>query len=234
MAKKKRKISATVKEYRKHRERIRRFIKRNEKRGFVFEGSVLPSIPKKITKASVRRLAKLTPEELYKKSSYVSRETGEVVEQSEARKMLRRLSAKKAGDTRKKKKEVTNRKDEHYNLNTDTSFFGRTTIYVWKAELAKFAHGEFYELLLSWMNSLIAENGEDNVAIMLQEAESNGVFLTWDVAYKENEMKRYTASLLDYMPDQGVMYKEQKLDALEYMKRIDTAIEENEHFESYD
>lgn len=234
MAKNKKRVSATVKEYRKQRERIRRFLKRNENRGFVFKENTLPNAPKKITKASVRRLAKLTPEELYKKSKYVSRETGEVIEQSEARKMLRKASAKKAQETRKKKKQTKSKKEERYNLNTDTSFFTRTTIYVWKAELAKFAHGQFYELLLSWMNSLISENGEENVALMLQEAESNGVFLTWDVAYKEDEMQRYIASLIDYMPDQGVMYKEEQLDRLEYMKRLDTAMEENESWESYD
>lgn len=234
MAKKKKRVSASVKEYRKQRERIKRFIKRNEKRGFVFKENALPAIPKKITKASVRRLAKLTPEELYKKSKYVLRETGEVIKTEEARKMLRKASAKKAQETRKKKKQAQLKKDEHYNLNTDTTFFERTAIYIWKAELAKFAHGQFYDLLLSWMNSLIAENGEENVALMLQEAESNGVFLTWDVAYKENEMQRYTASLIDYMPDQGVMYKQEQLDKLEYMKRIDSAMEENESWESFD
>lgn len=234
MAKKKKRVSAVVNEYRKQRNRVRRFIKRNEKRGFVFKESVLPSIPKKITKASVRRLAKLTPEELYKKSSYVSRETGEIIEQSEARKMLRKASAKKAQETRKKKKQDTGKKEERYKRNTDTSFFARTVIFTWKSELAKFAHSNFYDLMLSWIDSLISQNGEENVATMIQEAENNGVFLTWHVMYREDEMHQYIATLLDYMPDQGVMYKEEQLDSLEFMKRLDTAIEESESWKSYD
>lgn len=234
MAKKKRKLSEVEKQYKRNRDRIKQFISRNEKRGFVFKENIIPKIPKKIKPESVRKLERLTPEALYKKSKYVSRETGEVIKQEEARKMLRKSSAKKAQETRKKKKQVQAKKDEHYKLNTDTSFFARTAIYVWKAELAKFAHGQFYDLLLSWMNSLIAKNGEENVALMLQEAESNGVFLTWDVAYKENEMQRYIGSLIDYMPDQGVMYKEEQLDKLEYMKHLDSAMEENESWESFD
>lgn len=241
MAKKKVKVNETALEYRKQRKRVQNFIRRNEKRGFVFSENVLPGIPKKITKASVRRLAKLTPEELYKKSKYVSPETGEVLKQEEARKMFRKKSAKKAQETRKRKKDQSykksqsqNKKDNRYNLNTDSSFFARTVIYIWKAELNKFAEGGLHDLLLAWMNSLIFENGEENTAKMIQTAQEDGIFLTWEVVYKESEAYRYMASLIDYMPQQGVMYKEEQLDKLEYMKRLDSSLEENESWESYD
>ena len=68
---KKRKQTETEKLYSKQLKRIKQFIRRAEKRGFVFEEDIIPQKPKKVTKASVRKLEKLTPEKLYKKSLYL-------------------------------------------------------------------------------------------------------------------------------------------------------------------
>lgn len=68
----------TIKEqYRKERQRIQRFIRSAEKRGYLFEEDILPPIPNTITKASVRRLAKLKPDFLYSHAHYVDPMTGE-------------------------------------------------------------------------------------------------------------------------------------------------------------
>lgn len=78
MAKKpKRKMSQLESEYSKQRKRIQNFMRRAEKRGYVFEENALPAKPKKITKASVNRLSKLTAQELYKKAFYVDENSGE-------------------------------------------------------------------------------------------------------------------------------------------------------------
>ena len=58
------------KEYYKNRTRIQRFVRSAEKRGYTFEENVLPKIPKRITEGSVRRLEKITPDYLYRKSTY--------------------------------------------------------------------------------------------------------------------------------------------------------------------
>ncbi len=95
----KRKMSTVEKEYRKERKRVQSFIKRAEKRGYVFENFTLPQKPKKITQASVNRLKKLTPKELYKKAQYIAPETGELVESRFGLKRAREVGIKKRQET---------------------------------------------------------------------------------------------------------------------------------------
>lgn len=65
----KKKLSETKAAYMKQRRRVQRFIRSAEKRGYSFPDNILPDIPKNPTKASVNRLAKLTPEKLYSKAT---------------------------------------------------------------------------------------------------------------------------------------------------------------------
>ena len=90
----------------KERRRIQSFIRRATKRGYIIPSDILPSIPKNITKASINRLKKITPKNIYEKSEYVSRETGEIVSGEKGRVQERKKSAEKAKQTRQKKKEV--------------------------------------------------------------------------------------------------------------------------------
>lgn len=87
----------------KERRRIQVFIRRATKRGYIIPSDILPSIPKNITRASINRLKKITPKNIYEKSEYVSRETGEVLTGKQGRVIERRISAKKAQATRARK-----------------------------------------------------------------------------------------------------------------------------------
>ena len=100
---KKRKQTETEKLYSKQLKRIKQFIRRAEKRGFVFKEDIIPQKPKKVTKASVRKLEKLTPEKLYKKGLYVSEETGEFYKAENRIKEERKQRARKAAKTRKER-----------------------------------------------------------------------------------------------------------------------------------
>lgn len=103
---KKQKQSEAEKLYAKQLKRIKQFIRRAEKRGFIFEEDVIPQKPKKVTKASVRKLEKLTPEKLYKKSLYLEESTGEIEVAQKRRKEERKQSAKKAAKTRKERQKA--------------------------------------------------------------------------------------------------------------------------------
>lgn len=100
---KKRKQTEAEKLYSKQLKRIKQFIRRAEKRGFIFEEDIIPQKPKKVTKASVRKLEKLTPEKLYKKSLYVEESTGEIEEAQKRLKEERKQRARKAVKTRKER-----------------------------------------------------------------------------------------------------------------------------------
>lgn len=101
---------AINKAYAKERNRVRSFVRRAEKRGYSFPESIIPSIPKRKTEASIRKLKKLTKEMLYSKASYGGEATsGEIVSGKEGLKLERQLRAKRASETRKEKKEAEQR-----------------------------------------------------------------------------------------------------------------------------
>ena len=78
-------------EYMRERRRIQSWLRRAAGRGFETQYK-LPAIPKRITEASIRRLAKITPEYLYNKSIWVNSQTGEIFEGQQAKKAQRQFA----------------------------------------------------------------------------------------------------------------------------------------------
>ena len=236
---KRHKQTPTERAYSKQVKRIKQFISRAEKRGYQFSEDVLPQRPKHVTQASVRKLAKLTPEKLYKKAIYGGSATeGEIVPATEGLKLERSLRAKKAAQTRKYKlakptQEPTNTTGfiPPVNISEDESFFERVVISQWYGVLQENSNGEAYNLLRVWMGNTVRAQGIHNTAIMLQEGAENGHLLVWDVVYKHDKAVSYIGYMLDYLPDQGILYKEEILDKIEYMKYLGDALEQDEDWE---
>ena len=107
--KRSRALSPTEKEYNKQLRRIKAFIKRASERGYEFEPDIIPQRPKRITKASVERLRKLTPQKMYEKAKYHTPE-GDIISGTLGRKRERLEAAKKA----KKTKELKKQRDKFY------------------------------------------------------------------------------------------------------------------------
>lgn len=221
---KKRPQSKNQKAYNKELQRIKRFIRRAEKRGYQFEEGVVPKKPKKITPASVRRLKRITPNYLYGKAVYGGEATGgEIVSGRRGR-----LEERKAAARKGHKKNTSD--SALREVAAEPSFYDKVVISHWYGQLREFSRGEAYNLLRSWMGQLIEQKGLHDVATMLQTAIDNGVILTWEQSYNEEATERYIGSLLEYMPDEGVLYKEQQLDKLEYMKTLGNALEQDENW----
>ena len=92
------------KEYNKELKRIKQFIRRATKRGYIFEENAIPQKPQRITSSSVNKLKKITPTTLYEKAKFVDTKQGKTIKGTEARKQERRTSALKAAQTRAKQK----------------------------------------------------------------------------------------------------------------------------------
>lgn len=104
------KQQAINKAYAKERNRIRSIVRRAQKRGYSFPESIIPTIPKRKTEASIRKLRKLSNDVLYEKATYGGEAThGEIVSGKEGLKLERQLRAKKAAKTIKEKKEAEQR-----------------------------------------------------------------------------------------------------------------------------
>lgn len=104
------KQQAINKVYAKERNRLKSFVRRAEKRGYSFPDTLIPSIPKRKTEASIRKLKKLTKDVLYSKATYGGEATfGEIVSGKEGLKLERKARAKKVSETRKANKEAEQR-----------------------------------------------------------------------------------------------------------------------------
>lgn len=64
------KISAVEKEYNKVRSNLVRYVAKYEKKGFKFDKNLIPNKPKRVTKASIDRLKKITPKKRFEKSIF--------------------------------------------------------------------------------------------------------------------------------------------------------------------
>lgn len=101
---KKRTLSPTERAYSAQVKRIKNFIRRAEKRGYIFNENTLPTKPKRITQASVRRLQRLTPQQLYKKAQYSGElSEGKTVSAQSGLQLEKRARIAKAKETRERK-----------------------------------------------------------------------------------------------------------------------------------
>ena len=118
------------------------------------------------------------------------------------------------------------------NISEDDTFFENVVISSWYGLLMSFSNGEAYELLHAWMDSIVRDNGKHDTAIMLQDGAEAGHLLTWEVVYKKDKAVSYIGYMIDYLPEAGVLYKEEMMDNIEFMKRMNDAIEQDEDWEN--
>lgn len=118
------------------------------------------------------------------------------------------------------------------NINIDRNFYTDVIITSWFAQLDHFSGGEAHDFLKNWANDMIHENGRDNFAEMIQQGTADGNFLTWEVVYRMGEAERYIAAMLDYLPDQGELYKDDIKDKFDFYRRMSEAFERDEDWEN--
>lgn len=201
---KRRKQTPTQKAYYKERRRIQSFIRRAEKRGYIFDAGILPEIPKKITAASVRRLKALTPKELYKKSRVVIEETGEIISGTHARNIERSISAQKAAHTRRTRTTRTDR---------TSGAWDEAIIRQWYANVAMFPH-VLEPMFKAWITKMFSMYSRHDVAVALQRAAEKEMWFTYKEAYKEGLLFEKLSEITRLVPDITPGYVDQIIEDL--------------------
>lgn len=167
------KKSQLLKEYNKERNRIKRFIRNAEKRGYVFEPNLIPPKPKTITSASVRRLSKIRPPQLYKKAYAISAVTGQPITVEQRRREIKVEASRKAWETRRRKKD-----QEDYNRiksNREWQQMFHSSRLVWDKIQSLIANvgvqqSHSADLLNNLLNSEIEKYGADTVLYSIAQA----------------------------------------------------------------
>lgn len=205
MAKRK---TATQKEYSKQRARLLHAIRRNEKQGYIFPEDILPDIPKRITKASVRKLAKIKPADLRYKAEYLIEETGELI--------------KVKGNTKEIKADIKRKKDNYkaqFPKITAQEYFPSFTDNVinrFKTYILGFPKG-ISDMVLPLINTLIQEQGADSVATALENMPLQ--FHEYLHRHKHDSnggVQEFATSLIEYLPDASPQYKKDLMDRFEF------------------
>lgn len=167
------KKSQLLKDYNKERNRIKRFIRNAEKRGYVFEPNILPPKPKTITAGSIRRLSKIRPAQLYNKAYAISAVTGQPITVEQRKREIRQEASRKAWETRRRKKD----KEEYERMNSDREWqqtFNASKL-VWDKVQAMIAsvsvqQSQSADLLNNLLNSEIEKYGADSVLYSIGQA----------------------------------------------------------------
>lgn len=167
------KKSQLLKEYNKERNRIKRFIRNAEKRGYVFEPNLIPPKPKTITSGSVRRLSKIRPSQLYSKAYAISGVTGQPITVEQRKKEIRQEASRKAWETRRIKKD----QEDYKRIKSDKEWqqMFHASKLVWNKvqsliESVGVQQSQSADLLNNLLNSQITEYGVDAVLYSIAQA----------------------------------------------------------------
>lgn len=160
------KKSQLLKEYNKERNRIKRFIRNAEKRGYVFEPNLIPPKPKTITSGSIRRLSKIRPAQLYKKAYAISAVTGQPITVEQRKREIREEASRKAWETRRRKKDEGDYEKIKTNAKWQQTFHASKI--VWDKVQSMIAsvgveQSQSADLLNNLLNSQIEQYGKDAV-----------------------------------------------------------------------
>lgn len=182
------KKSQLLKEYNKERNRIKRFIRNAEKRGYVFEPSLIPPRPKTITSGSIRRLSKIRPAQLYKKAYAISAVTGQPITVEQRKREIREEASRKAWETRRRKKDQVDYNRIKTNREWQQMFHASRQ--VWDKVQSMIANvgvqqSQSADLLNNLLNSQIEQYGVDIVLYSIAQA-SEDFLSTCEVIIKYN------------------------------------------------
>ena len=167
------KKSQLLKEYNKERNRIKRFIRNAEKRGYVFEPNLIPPKPKTITSGSIRRLSKIRPAQLYNKAYAISAVTGQPITVKQRKREIREEAARKAWKTRRAKKDQADYNRIKSNKEWQQTFHASKL--VWDKVQSMIANvsvqqSHSADLLNNLLNSEIEKYGVDSVLYSIAQA----------------------------------------------------------------
>lgn len=100
------------------------------------------------------------------------------------------------------------------NISEDQSFFDKVVISGFKQHVRQF-NERASNLLLSWLDRILATNDEHDVATMLNDGAEAGVIVTYQIVYSQDKLTQYMSEMLDYLPEAGPLFKAELMDAME-------------------
>lgn len=187
----------TVKdEYQKELNRIKRFVKTANKRGYSFDTNPIPKEVKNPTKKSVERLKKITSKSLYSKATYFDPILQVRVSGTEEQMLIRSRSSKKAAQKRKSKK-ISSGKTiagqppsdvEDILTYVEELLSGWSPLGHWSRSYTTLKENDT-RILRNVLNGAIAELGREQVARNVEANATEVKQLAWHICYGSSDFK---------------------------------------------
>ena len=209
---KKNKLTKNQIAFKKQITRIKNFIRRATKRGYEFSDTVIPTMPKRVTKKSIEKIKNIKPKDLYSKASYLDKSTGEIVSGSTGRKIERNLSSQKAKETRR-----NNTNKRHSNNNKNYSTYETVIMRNFYEYIKTFTSNKIRDSLFGMIKSLEHEQGTTEVAKALQNMPLQFHEILARCGYDSDKaLMEFETSFLEYFPNVSEQYKKDLMEKLEY------------------
>lgn len=209
---KKNKLTKNQIAFKKQITRIKNFIRRATKRGYEFSDTVIPTMPKRVTKKSIEKIKNIKPKDLYSKASYLDKSTGEIVSGSTGRKIERNLSSQKAKETRK-----NNNNKRHSNNNKNYITYETVIMKNFYEYIKSFSSNKIRDSLYGMIKSLEHEQGRTEVAKALQNMPLQFHEILARCGYDSDKaLMEFETSFLEYFPNVSEQYKKDLMEKLEY------------------
>ena len=209
---KKNKLTKNQIAFKKQITRIKNFIRRATKRGYEFSDTIIPTMPKRVTKKSIEKIKNIKPKDLYSKASYLDKSTGEIVSGSTGRKIERNLSTQKAKETRK-----NNNNKRHSNNNKNYTTYETVIMRNFYEYIKTFTSNKIRDSLFGMIKSLEHEQGTTEVAKALQNMPLQFHEILARCGYDSDKaLMEFETSFLEYFPNVSEQYKKDLMEKLEY------------------
>lgn len=101
-----------------------------------------------------------------------------------------------------------------YNKSEDKTFFDNVVISGFKSHVRQF-NERASNLLLSWLDRILATNDAHDVATMLNDGAEAGLIVAYQIVYSQDKLTQYMSEMLNYLPEAGPLFKAEMMDAME-------------------
>ena len=186
-------ITPNQQEWEKELKRLNQFIKRAEKRGYIFDEKIIPETPQRITKKKLSEIKEINPDVLYNTAKYFDKETGQTISGLEGRRIERRKSAQKSAQTKKLKtqntiseKPVLPKESDIVLRNIEEMIANWQPLLNWSNYFAE-AKKQDKTTLTNILQQAISETGREEIAKRLQNAATNIIDTVERILYSSDE-----------------------------------------------
>lgn len=186
-------ITPNQQKWEKELKRLNQFIKRAEKRGYIFDENIIPETPKRITKKKLSEIKQIGADVLYDTAKYFDKETGQTISGLEGRRIERRKSAQKAAQTKKFKaqntiseKPVLPKESDIVLRNVEEMIANWQPLLNWSNYFVE-AKKQDKTTLTNILQQAISETGREEIAKRLQNAATNIIDTVERILYSSDE-----------------------------------------------